>query len=189
MSDDRSRDEDTAGIYHVCKHCDASIANEARFCWLCGAPTAAREPDAKPVEAEIVPVSDIEFARELDSHAPPRDARQGLGLHVGIWAAVVVAALTGWGLLYEHPILAAGYLIVVIPSLLFGIGLSAIARVAGTPLNPISKIAFTTGVAGVLVPIAAIVCVYLAITSFFIAIKETCASCTPDSRSTNSASR
>jgi ribosomal protein L40E len=170
MSDEHSPRAGVAAECHVCPQCAATSAIEAKFCWLCGAPVVRNEVESDPRGFDLVPASEIELAQDPVGSAPPREAAQDLRLHASIWAGVIVVAAIGWGMLLNDPILAMAYLIIAVPALLGTIVISALARGAGSPLNPASKVALAMGIAGVLVPLALFYSIY-------VAIMELCSMC------------
>ncbi len=156
MSDDRSQRVEVVAECHVCPHCAATSAIEAKFCWLCGAPVVRSEVETHSQKNVAEPQSSF-------TGGSPREAAQDLHLHASIWLGVIVVAAIGWGMLLNDPILAMAYLIIAVPALLGTIVISALARGARSPLNPASKVALAMGIAGVMVPLALFYSIYIAI--------------------------
>lgn len=84
-------------------------------------------------------------------------------VHGGIWLAVIVVLLIVAGLLQlESPYYALGFAIVAVPALAIALGGAALGRMLNKPWHPIVKISVGVAIAAVLLPVAAIIALFVA---------------------------
>jgi peptidoglycan/LPS O-acetylase OafA/YrhL len=132
-----------------CSACGAEVPPGAHYCWLCG---------AKQVEI---------LATAVPDEPPALDPRQRLL----VWLAVVVVAVIGFGVLQsQDPVIAAMYLIAVVPTLLvvlFGTGL---ARARGQPWSPGKTVAVAATTAATTVLTAVVIAIITAAVAVLVVV-------------------
>jgi hypothetical protein len=125
-----------------CPSCGAEVALDSNRCWLCG--------QQQPVWAEIV------------EDSQPAQQRLAWMIHATAWLAVVLAlSITGALIYQEEPAFAVGFAILAVPTIAFTMGGAALARGTGRPWHPLIKLLIGLGIAGVLLPVAAVVALFV----------------------------
>ena len=144
-----------------CFECGAMLAAAEKSCWMCGA--------EQPLMGKLI---------EPPQGSPPAAAPANPWLiQAGIWLAIILVALVGYGVLRSSDsILAILFAVAVVPSLVIVLLGSSISRAAGKPWKAGTKIGVAAGtfLTTVIVLIVAAAVAVLVLFAMFIAMIEQC---------------